>query len=172
MFFLQESAQVQVTDFNTISGDQKPDGRLDFTYTYTETASAAEQVEIYLVLLENATTSYVDELIKENAGSSDECKQSVKNCQSSIPESSTAPLQDKVKEKLVKIQEIEIQLRTNFYLCFSLRTTPPPTCVTGKENILKDLAEIISKNEMSKLKSLLKDAINCVKAYLDSCVKH
>lgn len=171
MFFLQESAQIPVTDFNTISGDQKPDGRLNFTYTYTETASAAEQVEIFLVLLENATTSYVDELIKKNAGSSDECKQSVKNCQSSIPESSIAPLWDKVKEKRVKIQEIEIQLRTNFNLCFSLGTTPPPTCVTGKENILKDLAKIISKKEMSKLKSLLKDAINCVKAYLDSCVK-
>lgn len=125
-----------------------------------------------MVLLENATTSYVDELIKQNASSSDECKQSVKNCQSSIPESSIAPLQDKVKEKLVKIQEIEIQLRTNFNLCFSFRTTPPPICVTGKENILKDLAKVVSKNEMSKLKSLLKDAINSVNNYLDICVKN
>lgn len=172
MCFLQESVQVQVTDFNTISGNQKPDGRLDFIYTYTETASAAEQVEIYLVLLKNAIDSYVDELINKNASSSDQCKQSVKNCQSSIPESYIAPLQDKVKEKRVKIQEIEIQLRTNFYLCFSLRTTPPPICVTGKQNILKDLAEIISKNEMSNLKSLLEYAINCVNDYLDSCVKN
>lgn len=157
-------------DFDPVSGNQKPDGRLNFTYTYTETASAADQVEIYLLLLENAATSYVDELLKKNAGSSENCKKAVKNCLTSIPDNSIAPLREKVKERLVKIQEIELQLETNSNLCSSFRfVQPPPSCETEEKNYLNNLSKIISEDEMVKLESLLNDAINSVTSYLDSC---
>lgn len=78
-------------------------------------------------------------------------------------------MQDKVKEKLVMIQELELQLRANSEICLSLRVEQPPSCESAKQNILMNLAPIISENEMFKLTALLNDAINCVKSYLDSC---
>lgn len=114
----------------------------------------------------------VDEFLKKGTASSlKNCKQAVKNCLTSIPDNYIAPLLEKVKERLLKIQEIELQLETNSNLCSSLRfIQPPPSCETEEEKILNNLSKIISENEMVKLDSLLNDAINNVKSYLDSCI--
>lgn len=108
----------------------------------------------------------VDEFLKKGTASSlENCKQAVKNCLTSIPDNYIAPLLEKVKERLLKIQEIELQLETNSNLCSS-----PPSCETEEEKILNNLSKIISENEMVKLDSLLNDAINNVTSYLDSCI--